>query len=47
LEEAFSSVYADLRTPNPSERALKIRDLMRQLPPCCDDAIFERAGATP
>lgn len=45
LEDAFTLVYEELRTPNPSPRALKIRDLMKQLPPCCDDNIFKRAGA--
>ena len=47
LGDAFTVVYNDLRTPNPSERALKIRDLMKSLPPCCDDNIFKRAGAAP
>lgn len=45
LEGAFSLVYEELRTPTPSARALKIRDLMKALPPCCDDNIFKRAGA--
>lgn len=47
LSAAFSSIYRDLHSPNPSERAKKIQELMAQLPPCCNDNIFERAGATP
>ena len=47
LEDAFTLVYEELRTPNPGERALKIRNLMKALPPCCDDNIFKRAGAGP
>jgi hypothetical protein len=45
LEQAFTGVYEDLKGPAPSARAVRIRDLLRQLPPCCDDNIFRRAGA--
>lgn len=45
LEAAFRGVYEDLRRPQPTERSLKIRTLMAQLPPCCDDNIFKRAGS--
>lgn len=47
LERAFAQVYQDLHGTNPSARALKVRELMSRLPPCCDDNIFRRAGATP
>lgn len=47
LCDAFVSVYRDLHSAAPSERAKKIQTLMAQLPPCCDDAVFERAGAKP
>lgn len=44
LTDAFTLVYTKLHSENPDEMALKIKEMMKQLPPCCDDAIFERAG---
>ncbi|MBI5182839.1 MAG: OmpA family protein [Nitrospinae bacterium] len=45
LTDAFTLVYTKLHSGGkPDEMALKIKAMMKQLPPCCDDAIFERAG---
>ena len=45
---AMNVVWRALRDPNvPAEQkamAEKIRDMMKELPACCDDAIFERAA---
>lgn len=45
---AMNVVWGALHDPNvPEERkatAEKIREMMKELPACCDDAIFERAA---
>lgn len=46
---AMEVVWAALRDPNVPEKdkepARKIQEMMKQLPACCDDSIFEKASA--
>lgn len=48
LFQAMDFVWSALHDPNVPEKdkelAKKIQDMMKQLPKCCDDSIFERAA---